>query len=154
VISCSIAMIPRLDEVIPLPEAGPRRRMLDTNIASHIIRGPSPDVRVRLAPAPGVCISAITEGEILFGLAKKPEAVNLRKGAETFLLRVEVLPWTSEAARAYGRLRVRLEGEGTPLGSLDTLIAAHAMAENAILVTRDKSLARTPGLTVEDWLAS
>ena len=91
---------------------------------------------------------------MLFGLAKKPDALRLGEGVREFLRHVEILPWTSAAAQVYGALRARLEGEGIPLGALDTLIAAHAMAEDAILVTRDKALVRTPGLTVEDWLTA
>ena len=143
-----------LEGVILLSEAMGQRRMLDTNIASLIIRDPSSPVRNQLSRATGVCVSAITEGEMLFGLAKKPHAFRLGEGVREFLRHIEILPWTSAAAQAYGALRARLEGEGIPLGALDTLIAAHAMAEDAILVTRDKALVRTPGLTVEDWLAA
>lgn len=128
--------------------------MLDTDVASLIIRDPSSPVRAQLARALAVCVSAITEGEMLFGLAKKPHALRLAAGVREFLRHVEILPWTSAAAQAYGGLRARLEGSGTPLGALDTLIAAHAMAEEAVLVTSDRAFSRVPGLSVEDWLAA
>lgn len=128
--------------------------MLDTNVAGHIIRGPSPAVRDHLLRAPDVCISVVTEAEILFGLAKKPGAVGLRKGAEMFLAHIEVLSWTRATARAHGPLRARLEASGKPLGAIDTLIAAHALAEDATLVTADRAFDRVPGLSLEDWLAA
>lgn len=129
--------------------------MLDTNTASHVIKGSSEPVRARLLTTPtnAVCISAITEGELRFGLAKRPKAVRLATGVEAFLLRVSILPWDSLAAVRYGPLRASLEGAGTPLGRLDTLIAAHALAAGAVLVTHDGAFTRVPGLTIEDWQA-
>lgn len=130
-----------------------RRHMLDTNAASRLIRNPSPADEARLtgASVPAACISAITEGELRFGLAKRPEAVRLAALVEAFLLRVEILPWESGAADRYGRLRAMLEAAGTPLDDLDTLIAAHALATDAVLVTSDKAFGRVPGLTTVDW---
>ena len=92
-----------------------------------------------------------TEGELLYGLARKPEATALKAAVEAFLQYVEALPWDSQAAAVYGRLRARLEAQGTPVGNLDTLIAAHALASGATLVTNDQALARVEGLSVEDW---
>ncbi len=71
-----------------------------------------------------------------------------------FLIRVEILPWTSEAAESYGNLRAASEAAGISLAPLDMMIAAHARAEDAILVTRDRAFARLPGnLPIEDWTA-
>ncbi|MDP2091693.1 MAG: PIN domain-containing protein, partial [Pseudohongiella sp.] len=71
-----------------------------------------------------------------------------------FLIRVETLPWTSEAAEAYGNLRAASEAAGISLAPLDMMIAAHARAVGAILVTRDRAFARLPGnLPIEDWTA-
>ena len=69
-----------------------------------------------------------------------------------FLMRIDVLPWDSAAATRYGVLRAALEFSGAPLGNLDTLIAAHALAADAILVTHDHAFARVPALVVENWV--
>jgi len=130
--------------------------MLDTNTVSHIIKGRPPLVRERLIATPmaEVCISAITEGELRFGLARRPDAANLGRGIAEFLLRVDILPWDSAAAERYGALRALLERTGKPLGNLDTLIAAHALAMGAKLITSDGAFARVPDLTVADWAAA
>lgn len=129
------------------------RYMLDTNIASYIVRGPSPALAARLVAVPmsHLCVSSITEGELLYGLARKPGAINLQTAVREFLSRVEVLAWDSAAAARYGALRAALEAKGTPLGNLDALIAAHALAMDAILVTNDRAFARVPALVVENW---
>ncbi len=127
--------------------------MLDTNTVSHIIKGRPARVRERLIATPmaEVCISTITEGELRFGLAKRPDAANLRRAVAEFLLRVDILAWDSAAAERYGALRARLEQGGKPLGNLDTLIAAHALATGARLVTSDAAFKRVPELAVVDW---
>lgn len=130
-----------------------RRFMLDTNIASFIVKGANEGLKAKLRayPIADVCVSSITEGELLFGLAKRPEARAIKKAVHELLQLVEVLPWDSNAAEAYGALRASLEQQGRPLGNLDTLIAAHAIATGSVLVTNDKALMRTPGLMAEDW---
>ena len=129
------------------------RFMLDTNTASFAIRGANDALRGKLGTHPmhSLCISAITEAELLVGLAKRPQAANQRVAVLQFLQLVEVLAWDRKAAAAYGPLRAMLEQQGTPLGNLDTLIAAHAIATGSVLVSNDKALSRTPGLRVEDW---
>jgi tRNA(fMet)-specific endonuclease VapC len=129
------------------------RYLLDTNIASHIIKGNVPAVWRRIArvPMPQVGVSAVTEGELRYGAARRPDAIRLQSVVEEFLLRVEILPWDSEAARCYGRIRAALEREGQPLGNLDTMIGAHALALGAILVTHDRASARIGKLKIEDW---
>lgn len=127
--------------------------MLDTNAVSNITRAsPSPlDERLRGTTSTSVCVSAITEGELRFGLVRKPTALRLRASIEAFLSRVDVLPWGRNAAVAYGDLRARMAAAGTPLAALDTLIAAHALAADAVLVTSDHAFSRIPGLIIEDW---
>ena len=90
---------------------------------------------------------------MLYGLARKPGATNLQTAVREFLMRVDVLAWDSAAATRYGVLRAALEASGTPLGNLDTLIAAHALATDAVLVTRDQAFARVPTLVVENWVS-
>jgi len=131
----------------------PVHYLLDTNTVSYIIKGNRPRVRERLlrVAMAEVGISVITEAELLFGLARRPEATKLKIVVEEFLLRVEVLPWDSEAARQYSRIRATLEGGGEPMGNLDLMIAAQALALGLILVSSDAVFRRVKGLKVEDW---
>jgi tRNA(fMet)-specific endonuclease VapC len=129
------------------------RYLLDTNIASFIIRGSPSSLLHRLQshPVSAIAISSVTEAELRYGLARKPGAAALAEAVRSFLRHVQTLPWDSEAATRYGPLRAQLEAAGTPLGNLDTLIAAHALAVGATLVTNDQAFARAPGLVIEDW---
>ena len=128
--------------------------MLDTNTASYIIKGKPAVIRERLrnVPMANICVSAITEAELLRGVAKKPEAKHLPVAVKEFLLRIEILPWDSDAADAYAQLRTACENEGKPLGSMDMLIAAHSVAVGAILITNDKAFYNVERhLMLEDW---
>jgi tRNA(fMet)-specific endonuclease VapC len=129
------------------------RYLLDTNTVSYIIKGNIPRVRERLLQVAmsEVGISVVTEAELRFGLARRPEASNLKLAIEELLLRLEVLPWTSEAARHYADIRSRLQRRGIPMGNLDMMIAAQAFASNAVLVTSDRVFRRLKGLKIEDW---
>jgi len=126
--------------------------MLDTNMASALIKNLSQPLRDRLVATPvaQTCMSAVTESELRFGLAKMPQTKHA-EAARQFLATVPVMPWNSEAAAAYGSLRAALERVGTPLGALDLLIAAHALALGAQLITADKAFKLVPGLVVADW---
>lgn len=127
--------------------------MLDTNTASYIIKGhPSIREKLRVIPMASICISAITEAELLRGVAKKPEARRLPVVVKELLLRVEILPWDSYAASAYAGLRTACEKEGKSLGTMDMLIAAHSVAAGATLVTNDKAFYQVEyHLSLEDW---
>lgn len=129
------------------------RYMLDTNIVRHVIKATSPNVdeHMRNTPMSSICVSVITEAEMLYGLAKKPEAKGLHKAVVGFLLRVQVLPWDSAASRAYGELRARIEKRGKTLGNLDLLIAANSVGAGAVLVTNDQAFHKINGLNVVDW---
>ena len=129
------------------------RYLLDTNIASYAIKGNVPHVRERLVrmPMPEVGISVITEAELRFGLAKKPGAARLGVAVEEFLLRVEILSWDSDAAKSYASLRSDMERAGEPMGNLDMMIAAHALAAQTVLVTHDRVFHRVKQLKIEDW---
>lgn len=132
------------------------RYMLDTNTASYVIKGHPVKVREYLLDVPmaNVCLSAITEAELLRGVAKKPEAKRLPIAVKEFLLRVEILPWNSTAAKAYAGLRTACENEGKPLGTMDMLIAAHSKAEGTVLVTNDKAFYNVEHhLLLVDWTA-
>jgi tRNA(fMet)-specific endonuclease VapC len=131
----------------------PTRYLLDTNMASYAIKGNIPRVRQRLVKVPmaQVAISAVTEAELRFGVARRPEAARLETAVEEFLLRVDSLPWDSAAARNYARVRAALEREGKPMGNLDMMIAAHALAVQAVLVTSDRVFRRVKQLKIQDW---
>ncbi len=127
--------------------------LLDTNTASYVIKGNVSRVREQLVKVPmaEVGVSVVTEAELLFGIARLPQAVSLKLAVEEFLLRLEVLPWDSEAARHYAQLRAILEKKGQPMGNLDMMICAHALAIGAVLVTGDRAFRRVVGLKIEDW---
>lgn len=128
--------------------------LLDTSTASHVIRGDRPAVaeRVLAAPHKSIAISVITEAELRYGLVKRSSPVNLCRRVERFLLQVIILPWNRELTHAYASLRVMREARGAVLAPMDMLIAAHAKAIDAILVTSDAAFGFYPaGLRLEDW---
>ena len=131
--------------------------MLDTNIASYIIKGKPAVVRKHLVKVPiaSVCISSITQAELLRGVAKKPEAKRLPVAVKEFLIRVEIMPWDSDAAEAYARLSTACESEGTRLGTMDMLIAAHSVAVGAVLVTNDQAFYNVKRhMSLKNWTRS
>ena len=128
--------------------------MLDTNMASYIIKGANAAVQKRLenVPMANICISTITQAELLRGVARKPGAKHLPLIVNEFLLRVEILPWDSPAAESWAALRTVFEKAGKPLAAMDMLIAAHAKSCGAILVTNDKAFYNVRKfLPLEDW---
>jgi len=128
--------------------------LLDTSAVSLLMRGDAGYARkIVSVPMSALKISSITEGELFFGLAKRPDARRLHLAAKEFLKRVDVVSWDSNAARCYGKLRAAMEKEGAVMGALDLLIAAHAISLKAVLVTSDRSFARVPLLRREDWSA-
>lgn len=128
------------------------RYMLDTNTVSHLL-GKHPEVarRVVAVPITALCISAITQGELLFGLARRPDATSLHEAVREFLRRVDVLPWDGATAEVYGPARAATQREGGVLAPLDLLIGSHALSISAILVTNDRAFGQLAGLTIEDW---
>jgi tRNA(fMet)-specific endonuclease VapC len=127
--------------------------LLDTNTASCILKGNPPRVREHLLRTPmgEIAISVVTEAELRFGVERGPDLPKLRIAVEEFLLRLQILPWDSEAARNYARMRADLEKRGTPMGNLDMMIAAQALTSGAKLVSGDRVFRRVNGLKVEDW---
>jgi tRNA(fMet)-specific endonuclease VapC len=119
--------------------------MLDTNMVSYIARGRSSSARARLLGLKDGhigCISAITEAEIQYGLAKRPDATALKVLMDGFLASIRILPWGRDEAQAYGVLRATIEASGMALGNMDMMIAAHTIATGAILVTNDKAFSQ------------
>jgi tRNA(fMet)-specific endonuclease VapC len=131
----------------------PSQYLLDTNTASFIIKSNMPAVNRKLVRVPirQLFISSITEGELRYGVARRPGATKLEQLVEEFLLRITVLAWDSGAAKQYGPLRAEFERLGQPIGYLDTLIGAHALAIGATLVTNDQAFSRIKKLRLEDW---
>ncbi|WP_413301651.1 type II toxin-antitoxin system VapC family toxin [Pseudomonas sp. Pseusp88] len=126
--------------------------MLDTNTVSQLLRGnPAVVSKVKSVPMSALCISAITEAELKYGLAKRPQAHRLRALVEEFLKRVDTLPWDSQAAEVYGRIRAEAEAGGKTPGALDLLIAAHGMSVEAIIVTSDQAFSLIGDISLEDW---
>lgn len=131
----------------------PVRYLLDTNTASFVIKGNVPRVRERLLKVPmaDVGISVITEAELRFGVARLTSAPKLSLAVDEFLLRVEILPWDSLAATRYAEIRTILEARGEPMGNMDMMIAAQAVAAKATLITNDRVFQRLKDLKIDDW---
>ena len=131
------------------------RRLLDTNVCIHIIRR-RPQAVLRRFEDYGigeVGISSVTVAELRYGAEKSSRPKQNLEALGRFLLPLEVLAFGEEAAAAYGRVRATLEKVvGTPIGPLDTLIAAHAVSMGVMLVTNNtREFQRVPDLEVEDW---
>lgn len=128
--------------------------LLDTNIASDVIKGRPARVRDRLIALPvgAAAISSVTQGELMYGLAKRGNPQGLSALIHEFLIRVQVLPWTGDVANVYGSLRASCAERGVTLGALDMMIAAQAVTSDCVLVTRDKTFGSVEqGLRLEDW---
>ena len=130
------------------------RYMLDTNIVSELIRNPAgPAAQRARAAGNAVCVSIIVAAELRHGCAKKGSP-RLSSKVKDFLAKVPVLPFDVPADGEYGSLRAELEASGRVIGSNDLLIAAHACALGATVVTASVSeFRRVRGLSVENWLA-
>jgi len=130
------------------------RFMLDTDISSYILRDRPAVVGNRLRRVRGsdVCLSVITEAELLYGVRLAGSGKNLQRDVDDFLRRLDVLMWDSAAAAEYAQIRGDLEGRGAPIGNMDLMIAAHARSLGATLVTNnERHFRRVAQLRVENW---
>lgn len=128
--------------------------MLDTNAVSDLLKGDPGLARQLRTVRPGALyLSAVTVAELEYGLAKRPRKRALHEAVRELLLRVQIAPWTAVTAAVYGPLRARLEAQGTPLGTLDTLIAAQALELECTLVSHDRAFHHVPELKITDWHA-
>jgi len=128
--------------------------MLDTNTVSYLLKNQHLTIKDHLneIPIDSVCISVITEAELLRGVQKKPEAVNLARLVKAFLIRTNVCAWDSTAANEYANLRTACESEGKSLSAMDMLIASHSLAVDATLITNNKAFYQIQHfLRLEDW---
>ena len=128
--------------------------LLDTNICIHVINAKPPAVleRFRQYRMGEVGLCSVVAAELAYGVAKSGSARN-RQALEMFLAPLIILPFDDAAVWAYGNLRAELERKGTPIGALDTMIAAHALSQQSTLVTNNtREFARVPGLALENWV--
>ena len=128
--------------------------MLDTNICIYTIKHKPPEViKNFLRHNPDeMCISSITYAELMHGVEKSQAVERNRMAITLFLSAITILPFNQYAAEEYGKVRAELERKGTPIGSMDMLIAGHARAEELVLVTNNtREFFRVENLEVEDW---
>jgi tRNA(fMet)-specific endonuclease VapC len=131
------------------------RWMLDSDTCIAVIKR-QPDIalkKLRGKTVGQVGISSITLSELSFGAARSSRPARNVEALGEFLLPLEVAPYDELCAFRYGSVRASLGRKGRPIGPLDTLIAAHALAIDAVLVTHNmREFARVEGLRLEDWL--
>lgn len=129
--------------------------MLDTNICIFLIKyQPESVIRKFMECRPGEnCISSITYAELVHGVEKSQAQEKNRIALTLFLSEIPILPFDDVAAQVYGMIKADLQKRGTPIGPLDTLIAAHAKSLDLILVTNNtREFARVDHLKLEDWV--
>ena len=129
--------------------------LLDTDTCSYAIRNASTRLDARLATASpdSLALSAVTRAELMFGLEKRGNPRALTRLVHGFLDRVAVMPWDAQAAGHFAQLRALLERNGTPIGIFDTMIAGHALALKATLVTNNqKHFQKVKAPKIENWL--
>jgi len=132
-----------------------QRYMLDTNIVSHIMQGRDAGLLARLSQIPvgQAVMSSVTLAELEYGLHRKGQPERLKNALFQVLLRVDVLPWDEAAARCYGQLSCALEAQGINLTDLDMMIAAHCVATDTTLVSRDKAFQTVASIEPEKLLS-
>jgi len=130
------------------------RYLLDTNICIYLIRKKPPQVlqKFNTCSVGEVAISSITVAELQFGVQKSRYPSQNQRALEQFLIPLTIVDFDYKAAIAYGRIRATLESQGTPIGPLDTLIAAHASSLNLTLVTNNiREFSRVSDLKLANW---
>lgn len=125
--------------------------MLDTNTVSYFFRKvPSVVERLRQLNPEILCISSVTAAELFYGVAKRNN-LQLSQFLDTFLSAISILEWDTKTAESYGKLRAEMEKEGKVMGVQAQMIAAHALANEYVLVTSDKAFEFVPNLILENW---
>jgi tRNA(fMet)-specific endonuclease VapC len=129
--------------------------ILDTNICIYLIKQkPESLLKKVLSLTPGeLAISSVTVAELYYGVHKSQHVERNLQALNNFLLPLEILPFDDAAASFYGQIRAYLEKQGTPIGSLDLMIASHTVSLGITLVTNNiKEFIRVPNLSVENWV--
>jgi tRNA(fMet)-specific endonuclease VapC len=128
--------------------------LLDTNTAVAAMRGTAGlDSRLQQLQPDEWCISAITNAEMRFGVAARPKAVQLERYVDAFLAVARTEPWDAACAEFHALVRAQLRTKAQVLGDFDEMIAAHALALGAVLVTDDlRHFRRVDGLRIENWI--
>ena len=132
------------------------RFMLDTNVCVDVMRGRHRSVRESLCAVHPreVCVSSVTLSELEYGACKSSDQERNRLLIAEFLSPMDVMPYDDACAPHYGRIRADLEWRGTPIGPLDTMIAAHALALGVTLVTNnEREFRRVSDLKIVNWVA-
>jgi tRNA(fMet)-specific endonuclease VapC len=128
--------------------------LLDTSVCVELIRRRSERLARQMAkrPTSDFGLSSLTVAELRYGAGRSARPPHQHQTLDKFLIPFSIVDFDSSAAVAYGSIRVQLERSGTPIGAIDTLIAAHALSRDLILLTRNlKEFKRVPGLKAEDW---
>lgn len=131
--------------------------LLDTNILGYFLKGLEAALVDRMAhalEAQEVVISVLTRAEMRYGQALMATNDKRKRRIDLLLEQLPTLPWTTPVADHYGAIKALHKRQGTPIGELDTQIAAHALAEDLILVTHNtRHFEKVPKLKLEDWMA-
>ena len=129
------------------------KHLLDTDTCIYALkRNASVLERLLSRSRSDIAVSVITEAELRTGAAKSSSPEKTSHLLENFLRPLTVVEFTSADATTYARLRAKLERAGTPIGPLDTLIAAQAVSRKLVLVTNNqREFGRVPGLRLENW---
>ena len=130
------------------------RFMLDTDICSYVMKRSSDRLlkRLKRASVSDVCISVITQAELLYGVEVSPRRGQDEAALNAFLQYVETLDFPDHAAAEYAQIRAHLKARGTMIGAKDLFIAAHARSSGLTLVTNNaRELGRIPNLRIENW---
>jgi len=128
--------------------------MLDTNTVSNLLKRKSAQAQRKISSIPQsrLCVSAITQAELLYGIARYGAPTHWSSFVNEFLFHTKNLAWDSNAANSYAHLRAQTQRSGKSLATMDMLIAAHSLAAEAILVTSDRAFYQfTDILRLEDW---
>ncbi|WP_269523694.1 type II toxin-antitoxin system tRNA(fMet)-specific endonuclease VapC [Coraliomargarita parva] len=128
--------------------------LLDTNTCIFIINHKPECVRQKMQSIPigDIGVSSVTVSELEYGVAKSAVVKKNQSALEKFLMPLEIIAYDESAARYYGVIRTQLEKKGTPIGSMDLMIAAHALSLGMAVVTNNlREFKRVQGLKVEDW---
>jgi tRNA(fMet)-specific endonuclease VapC len=129
--------------------------MLDTNICSYILKNRPASVKAHFDEVGNgaLAISTVVLAELYYGATRHPKSIAIRREIDNFTARLAVIPWDEAAADHCGVIRTALEKQGTPIGAMDMMIAAHSRSRKATLVSNNtKHFEKIPGLVVANWV--